>query len=117
MKSYSETGNAKNVANLEDLIAFVLALGIIYNPVRNALKVVSLNALLTAARSALLSVKNAANAFFSATNEREIAFANIRSFTTRILNALDSTEASEQLVNDARTINRKIQGKRAKKID
>ena len=32
MASTSETGNAKNVANFQDLVAFVTAYGVTYNP-------------------------------------------------------------------------------------
>lgn len=38
MASTSETGHAKNVANFQDLIAFVTGYGATYNPIKNALK-------------------------------------------------------------------------------
>jgi hypothetical protein len=41
------------------------------------------------------------------------AFKTLKSYATKIINALDATDASEQTVKDARTINRKLQGQRA----
>jgi len=41
------------------------------------------------------------------------AFKPLKSLATKIINALDATDASAQTVKDARTINRKIQGQRA----
>ena len=38
MPAYYETGHAKNVANFQDLIAFVTGYGATYNPTKNALK-------------------------------------------------------------------------------
>jgi hypothetical protein len=38
MASTSETGHAKNVANFQDLIAFVKGYGTTYNPSKSALK-------------------------------------------------------------------------------
>jgi hypothetical protein len=38
MASTSETGHAKNVANLQDLISFVIGYGATYNPTKNTLK-------------------------------------------------------------------------------
>ena len=39
MASTSETGHAKNVANFQNLIAFVKAYGETYNPSKEALKI------------------------------------------------------------------------------
>ncbi len=36
MASTSETGNAKNVANFQDLVAFVTAYGVTYTPPASA---------------------------------------------------------------------------------
>ena len=41
------------------------------------------------------------------------AFKPLKSLATKIINALDATDASAETVKDARTINRKIQGQRA----
>lgn len=46
--------------------------------------------------------------------ERELIFDPLNKLSTRIMNALQATDAAEQLQENARTINRKIQGSRAK---
>ncbi|TWI08035.1 hypothetical protein IP98_02924, partial [Flavobacterium cauense R2A-7] len=56
MASVSETGHAKNVANLQDLISFVTGYGTTYNPTKNALKLPQLTALYTASQASLADV-------------------------------------------------------------
>ena len=113
MPSTSETGHAKNVANFEDLISFSTGYGATYNPSKEALKVANLNTRLANARTVLNEVKTTQTAFNNATNKRMDAFKPLKSLATKIINALDATDASAETVKDARTINRKIQGQRA----
>ena len=49
-------------------------------------------------------------------NNRMIAFEGLKAFSTRLLNALEATDATAEKVKDAKTFNRKIQGKRAGEI-
>ena len=113
MPSTSETGHAKNVANFEDLISFSTGYGATYNPTKEALKVANLNTQLANAQTVLNEVKTTQTAFNNATNKRMDAFKPLKSLATKIINALDATDASAETVKDARTINRKIQGQRA----
>ncbi|MGD0712086.1 MAG: hypothetical protein ABR968_13015 [Bacteroidales bacterium] len=115
MASTSETGHAKNVANFEVLISSCTGYGTPYNPSNTNLKVPQLQTLLTNSKSALLTVKTTGTTFENARNAREIVLAPapIKKFCTRILNALEATNASALTVDDAKAINRKIQGKRA----
>lgn len=115
MASTSETGHAKNVANFEVLISSCTGYGPVYNPSKNALKIPQLQTALASAKSALLNVKTTGTTFENARNARELALAPapVKKFCTRILNALEATDASALTVDDAKTINRKIQGKRA----
>lgn len=113
MASTSETGHAKNVANFEDLISFCTGYGTAYNPTKNSIKIAAMNTLLTSARNSLQTVKTTKVAFDNATNAREIAFVNLKKLCTRVVNALEATDATKQTVDDAKSINRKIQGKRA----
>ncbi|MEP7237639.1 MAG: hypothetical protein ABI685_07235 [Ferruginibacter sp.] len=114
MSSTTETGHAKNVANFEDLISFCTAYGPKYNPSKEALKVANLTTQRTNALAALKQVKTTETAFNNATNKRMDAFKPLKQLATQIVNALDTTDASKETVKDARTINRKIQGQRAK---
>jgi hypothetical protein len=115
MTSIFETGHAKNVANFEDLISICTGYGTAYNPTKSSIKIAAMNTLLTSARNSLQSLKTAKTALDNATNTREIAFAGLKKTSTRIVNALQATDATKQTINDAKTVNRKIQGQRADK--
>jgi hypothetical protein len=117
MASTSETGHAKNVANFEDLISFCTSYGSSYNPSKAGIKLTALNTKRTSANTQLNNIKKAKIAFDNATNERMIAFKDLRKRATRIINALDATDATAQIIADAKTINKKIQGQRAKSTD
>ncbi|MBI3521383.1 MAG: hypothetical protein HY062_18740 [Bacteroidetes bacterium] len=113
MNTYYETGHSKNVANLEDLISFCVGYGATYNPSKAAIKVANLNTLLATAKANIAAVNTTLTAFHNATNAREIAFEPLRPLGTKILNALIACGASGQTINDFKTLNRKVQGKRA----
>ena len=113
MKNNSETGHAKNVANFEDLISFCIGYGATYNPVNTNIKIPALQAKQTAALAAIQTVKSTKTAFDNSTNAREIVFASLKKLSTRIVNALEATTATTQTIDDAKTVNRKMQGKRA----
>ena len=113
MSSQSEVGHAKNVANFADLIAYCTAYGATYNPSKTALQLASLNTLHTTAQTELANITTAKNAFDTVTGDRQIAFEPLKSLATKIINALSVTDATEQTLADAKTINNKLQGKRA----
>ena len=113
MTSTSETGHAKNVANFEDLISYCTAYGTAYNPSNDHLLIPQLQTLHHDAKIILVTVKSNKTAFDDACNAREIAFAPLKKLCTRIVNALESTNATQQTIDDAITINHKIQGKRS----
>lgn len=115
MASTSETGHAKNVANFEELISFCTGYGTTYNPSKSGIKLTALTTLHTTAKTSLQTVKTTKVAFDNGTNTREIAFESLRKLCTRIVNSLEATDAKQQTVDDAKTINRKIQGRRADK--
>ena len=113
MASTSETGHAKNIANFQDLIAFVTGYGATYNPSKNALKLPQLNTLVTTSQSNLADVITKNTAFNNSINDRIIAFNGLKALSTRLVNALETTDAPKEKVSDAKGFNRKIQGKRA----
>jgi hypothetical protein len=113
MPSTSETGHAKNVANFQDLISFCTAYGATYNPSKTALTIASLQTQLANAQATLQTVKTTQTAFNNATNSRMVAFKPLKALSTKIINALDATDALPETVKDAKTINRKLQGQRA----
>ena len=113
MASTSETGHAKNIANFQDLIAFVTGYGATYNPSKNALKLPQLNTLVTASQNNLADVITKNTAYNNAVNDRIIAFDGLKSLSTRLVNALETSDAPKEKINDAKGFNRKLQGKRA----
>ena len=113
MASTSETGHAKNVANFQNLIAFVKAYGTTYNPSKEALKVPQLEALLADAQAKLADVVDRYATYNAKVNDRLNAFSGLKALSTRLVNALQTTDASDELVNDAKGFNRKLQGQRS----
>lgn len=113
MASTSETGHAKNAANFEDLISFCTGYGAQYNPSKAILQIANLTTLHTNAQNSIGSVTASKTAFSNATNARQNAFDPLKKHCTRVVNALDATDATDKLVKDAKSINNKIQGKRA----
>ena len=113
MASTSEVGHAKNVANFQDLIEFVTGYGATYNPSKNRLKLPQLVALKATAETKLTDVISKNTAYNNKVNERMVAFSNLKSLSTRLVNALQTTDATTQTINDAKTFNRKMQGKKA----
>jgi hypothetical protein len=116
MASTAETGHAKNIATFEDLISFCTGYEAAYNPSKAALKLTALNTQLATASESLQAVKEAKTAHDNATNARELAFKPLKPLATKIVSSLSATDALRQTVNDAKSINSKIQGKRAKAI-
>src|SRR5690606_18010078 len=117
MASTSETGHAKNVANFEDLISICQGYGAAYNPTKNSLKIAQLQTQLTSTKANIASVTSSSVAYNNAVNARMIAFEGLRKLSTRLVNALDVTNATAQLVKDAKTINAKLQGSKLTKAD
>ena len=113
MASTSEVGHAKNVANFQDLIEFVIGYGETYNPSKNSLKLPQLIALRETAQTKLNDVIAKNTIYNNKVNERMVAFGNLKSFSTRLVNALQTTDATNDTINNAKTFNRKMQGKKA----
>ncbi len=113
MASTSETGHAKNVANFQDLIAFVVGYGTSYNPSKNNLKIPQLNIIATSSQTSLADVITKNTAYNNKVNERVAAFSGLKSLSTRLVNALEATDATPEKVKDAKGFNRKMQGKKA----
>ena len=113
MPSSSETGHPKNVANFENLFAFVTGYGTQYNPSKESLKLTALQTQVIGARTALSNCKTKETAFDNATDTRRDAFAGIKALGTRLVNALKVSGVPDSVVESAQTINRKLQGQRA----
>lgn len=111
MKSISETGHAINLANFQRLVTFVESYGIQYNPSKEALKLPQLQQQMTEARAKLNVVLDQKTNFSEAVNNRIIAFKNLRKYATRLINALQVTDATPEKVANARSYISKLSGK------
>lgn len=116
MTSISEVGHAKNVANFEDLIAYCTAYGSTYNPSKISLQLLSLNDLHTTAQTEISNVITSKNTFDTATGDRQLTFEPLKPLATKVFNYLSVTDAISEIITDAKTINNKLQGKRATPI-
>jgi hypothetical protein len=113
MASTAESGHAKNVSNFQVLIEFVTGYGATYNPSKNILKLPQLLTLKSTAEEALSDVLKKNTNYNTKVNERSESFSGLKGLSTRLVNALATTEASTATMNDAKGFNRKMQGKRA----
>lgn len=113
MAIISDTSHAKNVTNLESLISAVITIGSAYNPSKDSIKLSALQSLLTAANESLIALKTAESANSTAIDLRELAFKPTGSLFTKVSNALKASNSSIQADETAKTIFRKLQGKRA----
>lgn len=113
MASNSEVGHAKNVANFEKLISFCNGYGGSYNPSKNSIKLTALNTLLADAQAAVAKVTTQTVAYNNTVNTRMQLFDPIKKLSTRLVNALNATDASNETKADAKSVNKKIQGQRA----
>ena len=117
MASTSETGHHKNVSSFESLVSFCQGFGANYNPSKNSLKVAQLQTQLASVKVNITTVTNTSVAFNNAVNARQLAFKGLEKLSTRLVNALDSTNATDALVKDAKTVNAKVQGSKLTKAD
>ena len=117
MASTYETGCIQNVANFENLVSFVVGYGATYNPSKVTLKVPALQTQLASCKANIASVTTTSVAFNNAVNARMMTFDGLKKLSTRLLNALDATNASTQLVKDFKTVNAKVQGSKLTKAD
>jgi hypothetical protein len=113
MVQISESGHAKNVANLEDLISYAEGYGTRYNASREALKVLALKAVLQDSKNVVGAVNAALPAYAKAVAAREAAFDPISKLVTRVMNFLKSIASTDHIHENALTYARKIQGRRA----
>lgn len=110
MSTYFETGHLKNVANLLKYNQFVTTLGVTYNPSIPAITLSSLVAMQTTGQLKLDTIKTLEDAWKFDSNNREIAFKVLDSFSTQLLNTLKSTDANQQTIDDFVFLVKKLRG-------
>lgn len=113
MPSTSETGHAKNVANLETMISFCQGYGGQYQPTNSLITVAQLKAKRTAGVNALSQVNANLIPFQNATNARRDLFDPFSKRCTKVMNAVEASNVTIEFIKDVKAIIRKLQGKRA----
>ncbi|MET3127049.1 hypothetical protein ABID42_002155 [Arcicella rosea] len=113
MSTLQDTGNAVNIANFQNLISYCSNFGEAYNPSRDALKLGQLQALLAEAKSIMLVIHDLTTEHDDAVNHRKKLFADLRPLSTKVCGAFSICGVEDAVVEDAKGINRKIQGQRA----
>ena len=109
MPSTSEVGHAKNVANLQKLTEQVTVYTL-YNPPVENLTIANLQSLYTTANTKLTEVEDKRNANKNAITLRQSAFENLKPTCTRIINLLDILGLPQGTLDQAKSLNRTIQG-------
>lgn len=113
--AFNETGHYKNVANLNLLIGYINSYGATYAPTKETIKLTNLQALYQAGHDNIDAVQTAKNNYSQKVDDREDAFKNIKTFSTRVVANLSGTNVSAQTIKDAKSINAKIQASKASK--
>ncbi|MGR7814338.1 hypothetical protein [Lacinutrix undariae] len=114
MTKHFETGNAKNVANLQKMIEQV-AVYPNYNPAVESLTIANLTELYNHAVAALQEVKEARNNNKNAIHKRQDEYETLKPLSTRIINQVEILDISKGVLNQAKSLNHLIQGSRIKK--
>lgn len=109
----SEQGHAKNLENLRKELAFAVSWGAKYAPTNPFLALTFINAKIAAAETVADEVQEARTPYRNATAAAQDAFEPLSKLVRRVLKALAVSGVSASIVEDAKTYERKIRGKRA----
>lgn len=109
MASTSEVGHAKNVSNLQKLIEQIKVYTL-YNPPVDNLKITNLQMLYSTASTKLSKVENKRNTNKNAIVLRQSAFEKLKPTCTKFVNLLDILRLSQATIDQAKSLNRTIQG-------
>ena len=101
------------MVNGEKLITYVTGYGAVYNPSNASIQLSSLTEKAAAARTVNEQVNDLIAKNANAIAARDQAFVPLKPLSTRILNAVKASNVPKQVVDNAVTNNRKIQGQRA----
>lgn len=116
MTSQSETGHAKNISAFKTIINFCQGYGADYNPAADPLKLNNLQTQLSNVQTAQSEFIKKQTTLNIATDKRIKTFEQLKPLTTKTLNALSVSGVSPNNLDTAKTITRKIFGKRAAKV-
>lgn len=107
----NESGDMKLLGNFSKLIELV-SIDPNYNPANLKLEVVTLNAQKAAALATVGGVGTQEATFKAVTNERQVAYEALPGVMTRSGNMLKASGAGKKIIDDAKTVARKVVGRR-----
>lgn len=110
MASNSETGHAVNISNFKLMIDKCAGFGAAYNPGNTQLTVANMTTKWTAAGTAQDTINTALQNSKQPINAREELFKPLSKGVTRVLNFLNSTNASNAVKKDAKGLADKLRG-------
>lgn len=113
MATHSDKGHANNVASLEKVLSVITSFGTVYNPSKSTLKLPALQALASSAKASLITVNTCDAGLKSAAAARKTSFSLLDGIVTRALNALIASDTNQQVIENGKSIVRKLRGKRA----
>ncbi len=117
MASSSETGHAKNIANLNLLISNISALGSIYKPANSKIQLSNLQNLYDTALAQQEDVNSLLSPYALAVDAREAVFKPLNRDLSKLRKAYKATEGvTTQQLEDLMTIIRKLKGVRKTKL-
>lgn len=108
--------HVKNMQAFEKLMGVCTGLGGAYNPGKQNLQVNAMTTLLTIAQQAWEEVKQAQQAYDTATNERELGFRKIKTLSSKVYGMLRASGTNPLLLSDALNSKRRIWGTRLKRL-
>jgi len=112
MKNLTETDNAKNIANFNELVSNIVTYGDRYFPSKDTIKLINLQALSEKADDAMKKVNSTLAVFRVASVARGLYFEPLNSLTSRVLITLRAAATSGNIIDSAKIIIRKIHGQR-----
>ncbi|MEI6853184.1 MAG: hypothetical protein WCL06_10090 [Bacteroidota bacterium] len=109
----SVTGHIVNHGSLKIVRSFINGLGAEYNPSNDKIKIANIDLLLSSQTNAFKTVNAKSIPWVNAVNARVDVLKPLDKTLTKVLNSLKSTEASVEVIADARSRINKIKGVRA----
>lgn len=111
MRSTSEVGHAKNIANLNVLNTNIVEIGSLYNPSNPKLLLAHLQGIYTTAFQQQENVNTLVAPYSIAVDERELFFEPLSKQLTKLHKAYRATESvTQKQLDDFMTISRKLRG-------
>jgi hypothetical protein len=112
MATNENSGHQANLANLSKLNSFITGYGTQYNPSKAAIKQAAMTAMYTKAKSILGTVDNAVSDNTNAIKARIKVFKPLDKIATRVGDAADASEATDEINESIHSYVRKIHGTR-----